>query len=89
MSYKSQLFPQSGTSETPWRLPIKGRWGSSPAHLQDVKLLRSWLVYDSETSAGIVRRRVNWNLLLGLAGVVVISASFWAGIGLLISRVWK
>ena len=83
------LFPQSSTDEKPWRLPIQGRWGSLPAHLPDMKLLRSWLVYDSETPAGVVRRRVNWNLLLALAAIVTVSAGFWAGVGLLISRVWK
>ena len=89
MSYKSQLYPLSSTCETPLHLPIRGSWGAPPANSQDLKFLRSWLVYDSEIQTGPAPSRVNPNRLLGLALLVSISASFWAGIGLMIARVWK
>jgi hypothetical protein len=54
-----------------------------------LKFLRSWLVYDSEIPTLAVSGHVNRNRLLGLALSVSISASFWAGIGLMIARVWK
>jgi hypothetical protein len=85
MSYKSQLNPLSGTCEKPMRLPIRGSWGSAPADSGDMKFLRSWLVYDSDIPAG----QSNHNRFLGLVLLVGISASFWAGIGLMIARVWK
>jgi hypothetical protein len=85
MSYKSQLYPLSSTGKNSWRLPIQGAWGSSPTDLQDMKLLRSWLVYDSEIQTGAPANR-SW--LLGFALVFGINASFWTGIGLIIARVW-
>ena len=89
MSYKSQLYPLSSTCETPLHLPIRGSWGAPPANSQDLKFLRSWLVYDSEIPTLAVSGHVNRSRLLGLALSVSISASFWAGIGLMIPRVWK
>jgi hypothetical protein len=86
MGYKSQLVRSA--DEAPSQLGIKV-WGASPANLQDMKFLRSWLVYDSELPRRFVPGRVNWNLVLGLLSVVAISASFWAGIGLIVARVWK
>ncbi len=86
MSFKSLLV--RSTDEAPSHLPIKA-WGSSPGNLHDMKFLRSWLVYDSELPRRFVPGRVNWNLVLGLVAVVTISAGFWAGIGLMLARVWK
>jgi hypothetical protein len=94
MSYKSRSFPRSSSSETPLRWRIGDTWGSSPvnlpdADLQDMKFLRSWLVYDSDLRIGVARGRFDWNLIAGVALAIGISASFWAGIGLIIARVWK
>jgi hypothetical protein len=86
MGHKSQLVRSA--DQAPSHLPIKA-WGTSPSNLQDMKFLRSWLVYDSELPRRFIPGRVNWNLVLGLLSVVAISASFWAGIGLMIARVWK
>jgi hypothetical protein len=82
MSYKSQLNPLSGTCEKPLRMPIRGSWGSVPADSVDMKFLRTWLVYDSLAGQ-------NRNRFLGLLLLLGVSASFWAGIGLMIARVWK
>jgi len=89
MSYKSQLNPLSGTCDKPMRLPIRGSWGSAPADSGDMKFLRSWLVYDSDIQSSLAAGQNNHNRFLGLALLVGISASFWAGIGLMIARVWK
>ena len=88
MSYKSQLTSPSAGKATR-HLPVQGSWGSLPANLQEVKFLRSWLVYDSDFPRRYVPGRVNWNLVLGLAAVVTVSATFWAGVGLMIAHVWK
>jgi hypothetical protein len=89
MSYKSQLYPLSGTCEKPLRLPIQGSWGSSPADSRDMKFLRSWLVYDSEIQNSLAPAHANRKRFLGLALVLGVSASFWAGLALMIARVWK
>jgi hypothetical protein len=89
MSRKSQLTPESGTRETRWHLPIEGPWKSSPANLREMKFLRSWLVYDSQIESGFEHRRLNWRLVLGLAIVITVSASFWTGIGLLVAHIRK
>jgi hypothetical protein len=104
MSDKVYLFPRSSTCETPLRSRIGDSSESSPANLpdadlQDMKFLRSWLVYDfeiqdleiqdSEIQISLKRRRVGWNLIAGIALSFAVSAGFWAGIGLMIARLWK
>ncbi len=88
MSFKSRPLPQS-VSEPSCHQPIEDSWGSSSANLKDMKVLRSWLVYDSDFPRRFVPGRLNWNLILGLAAVVAVSAGFWAGVGFLVARVWK
>jgi hypothetical protein len=94
MSYKSQMFSVPGAGKRPASRRIKPTWGHTPANLtgmnlQDMKLLRSWLVYDSVIQTGLEPRRINWNMVLGLALATAISAGIWAGIGLMIERFWK
>jgi hypothetical protein len=89
MSRKSQLFPQSSADETPWRVAIQRSWKSAPSNSREMKLLRSWLVYDSTVDRGFNSGRFNWRLILGVAIVVTVSASFWAGVGLLVAQIWK
>jgi hypothetical protein len=94
MSYKSQLFPLSSTGETPLRRPISHLWGSAPANLrdmnlQDMTLLRSWLVFDSGIQTGHAPGGVNWKMVLGLALAMAVSATFWAGAYVMIAHVWK
>lgn len=87
MSFKSQLYPLSGICEKPLHLPIRGSWGSAPADSGDMKFLRSWLVFDSESQSHLASETTR-NRFLGVALLVGISASFWAGIALMIARVW-
>jgi hypothetical protein len=88
MSYKLlQLFPLS-TRGTRMKISIRGPWSAPPADSNDVRFLRSWLIYDSgldEPGASGFRR----NRLLGMAIAVGISASFWSGVGLAFAQVWK
>jgi len=89
MSSKSELFPRSSTEDTPWRVAVQRSWKSEPSSSREIKFLRSWLVYDSKHDAGFRAGRPNWRLILGLAIVVTVSASFWTGVGLLVARIWK
>jgi len=88
MNYKSRLFRLSSICESPLRRPISHSWGSPPANLgdmnlQDMKFLRSWLVYDSDIQTGRAPGRVKWSMVMGLALAMAVSATFWAGVGMM------
>jgi len=78
MNDKSELFTVSSVHGT----GLSRRIG-------DMEFLRSWLVYDSQIQTGLRRGRVNWNLVAGVVLTIAVSASFWAGVGLMIARIWK
>jgi hypothetical protein len=84
MNYRLQ---PSATSSTRESLPLSEAPGAAPA--EDAKFFRSWLVNDSDLETTRTHGRVNWNTMLGLAMAIVVSACFWAGIGLMIALVWK
>jgi hypothetical protein len=76
MNYKMQLSSVSGTSETGLRMSLESR--------EETKFFRSWLVYDSDLDATRSRGRINWNMVAGMALMVLVSAAGWYGIALLI-----
>jgi len=84
MSYKVlQLSPQASTrisfaNQAPW----------NPQGSRDIDFLRSWFEDDSDLDLSVVRDRTNWNAIAGLAFTISVSASFWAGIGWMIARIW-
>jgi hypothetical protein len=59
------------------------------ASMEDVKFLRSWLVYDSKIQSNLASGRSNRDIALGLALAAGISACFWAGIAFLVARIWN
>lgn len=86
MSYKSsQLFPLS-THATNLRICTQSVASWPNLDNRKGEFLRSWLIYDPELD---VARRMDRYVMLGMALVVTLSASFWAGLGLAIVRVWK
>ena len=89
MNHRLQLSPVSSTRESPKRLPINEPWGVQPANGEKRKFFRPWLVHESIVQTGPVPRRIRWNMVLGLALATAVSASIWAGVGLMIARVWK
>jgi hypothetical protein len=64
-------------------------WGTRPVSLEDTKFFRSWLVYDSDLETNRTRGRINWNLIVGAALMLAVSAGGWAGVAWLVSRLWK
>ena len=86
MSYKSSQLSPVSTGDANLRIAILGPWNSEPLSIRDTELSRSWLVYDSELD---VPHRIDGNVLLGIALVIGISASFWAGVGFTIAQFWK
>jgi len=86
MNYRLQLS-RSSTQDSP---PLREWRGSLPGNYwEDVKFFRSWLVYDFNIRPGLELPRVNWKAALGLALATAVSASIWAGIILVVARVWR
>lgn len=93
MKYGSQFSPVSGTRDAHINLP------SREIHevllpdcndiKDDIKLFRSWMVYDSHLESRGKDCSVNWNGAFGLALTVTLSVIFWVGLGSLILRLWK
>jgi len=89
MNHRLQLSPISGTRESQLDLPPRERWEGPVANSQDANVFRSWLVYESDVETVRSAGRVNWNTVLGLALAVVVSVSFWVGVGIIVARIWK
>ncbi len=88
MNYRLQLSPISGTRESQLHLQPQC-WDVPLPNSEDTNVFRSWLVYDSDLEPTRIEGRVNWNTLLGLALAVVVSVSFWLGLGTMMARIWK
>ncbi len=84
-----KLFPLSSTGQISGGMPKEDAWGEPPADAKDAKFLRSWLVYDSVTQGDSGTNRSKRSIALGLLVAFGISASFWTGIGLIVTRAWK
>jgi len=90
MSYRiSQLSPQTSTSGTSIRVLLGDETTVRPEGLKNMQLLRSWFEYDSQATKAKSGKRFNWNAVVGLGVMAVVSAGFWAGIALLASRILK
>ena len=88
MKYRLQLSPISGTRESHTDLPSRERWVSPFTNSKDARFFRSWMVYDSDLE-GQNTHGIRWNMILGLALAVIVSATIWLGVGLMIERAWK
>ncbi|MGD1023079.1 MAG: hypothetical protein ABR880_09880 [Candidatus Sulfotelmatobacter sp.] len=84
-----KLFPLSSTGQISSGMPVQNACGDPPADSKDAKFLRSWLVYDSLTQGDSGTNRSKRSVALGLVVALGISASFWTGIGLIVTRAWK
>jgi hypothetical protein len=91
MSYKVLQPSPLSTRGTHMKILIEGPWSAPLANSADARFLRSWLVYDLEVDGGsdAATAEFNWNAIVGLAVVVGISASFWAGVGITFSHLLK
>ena len=50
------------------------------------EIFRSWLIYDPELDT---LRRLNRDVLLGMALVLGVSASFWVGVGFVVAQLFR
>jgi hypothetical protein len=84
-----QSYPPTGTGRAVLRFGVRSRWGATPENLRDTHLLRNWFEYDSEVSGAGLRKGINWYVIFGMALVIGVSASFWTGVGLMVTRYWR
>lgn len=86
MSFKLlQFSPETSTRAVRMRM-IPERWTEGYEYSRGVRVLPAWM----EDEGGASRKRhVNWGAISGLALSLVISGSFWVGVGLLVARVVK
>ena len=85
MSFRQlQLSPQASTRIIRMRA-IPDSWCNPSAYSREMDFLKSWFEDDESSAQG----RTNWGAISGLALSVVVSASFWLGIALVVERVWK
>ena len=88
MIYKLQS-PRMSPSGIFTRIKVRKRENVRIDNAGDVHLLRSWYEYDSQAERRSAKGRFNWNALLGVVVVVAVSSAFWAGLGMLVARIWK
>jgi hypothetical protein len=84
----SQPIPPAGPGAV-LRFAVQNPGHAPHSNLQDLHFLRSWLEYDSDIDDALPRRGINWYPVFGMLLVVAVSAGFWAGIGLMVTRFWK
>ncbi len=85
MSYKVlQLSPQASTHVVRTKVAIQDPWCASATSSREVGLLPSWM--EDEADFGEVERN---GAISGLALSIAFSASFWAGVALIVTRVWR
>jgi len=71
------------------RIKVQNQGNAPIDGASEVHLLRSWYEYDSQAERRTARGRFNWNAVLGIVVVVAVSSAFWAGVGMLVARIWK
>ena len=85
MNYKSSQVRPPSIVDTKSKISV-GLPCDSPLRHSGAEFSRSWLIYDPEVDEP---RRINRHVILGMALVIGVSASFWAGVGLAIAQIWK
>ena len=83
MSFKLLQFPPQEST----RASVPMRWMGLDSGLGRNGFLGSWLGDDNDSDQP--RRRMNWGAIAGLALSFAISGGFWAGVGVVVSRVLK
>jgi hypothetical protein len=83
MNYKLQPFPLFGPPESRLARP------TAPARWEAQNFFRTWLVYDSDLEATRTRGHINWNVIMGVLFMTVVSGSGWFCIGLFVRHFLK
>jgi len=88
MSYGSpQLSPHFGTHRTGIRVVVQAPPNAPPERSPCVDFGSGF--YRSDLDQGDATGLINWGTVFGLTLTVIIGASFWTGVGMLLARLWK
>ena len=86
MSYKVlQLSPQASTRVVRTKITIQDPWCTSATSSREVRFRPCWFEDEIDLGESIDRSA----MILGLALSVAFSASFWAGVALIVTRVFR
>jgi len=87
MSYRIwQRTPRTSTRGKKMKMALHGPWSPAVQDSPDEQFLRSWLEHDSDPEHDPCGR-TTWGVISGLALAVGVSATFWVGVGWIISRI--
>ena len=84
MSFRVLQFPAEGTTRVHRMRVIPERWSTPSGYSPEISFFQSW--FEDDSSPDGRNQGINWGAISGLALSVVVSASFWAGLGVLIAR---
>ena len=84
-----QLSPIFGTRQPQMDLTLRERPETPITKLEQAKVFRSWLVYDSAPEPRRENYRPNWNLVTGLTLAIAVSIGCWVGIAYALASFWK
>lgn len=84
VSFRVLQFPAEGTTRVLRMRVIPEHWSTPSGYSPEISFFQSWFEDDSRPDGR--EGKINWGAVSGLALSVVVSASFWAGLGVLISR---
>jgi hypothetical protein len=85
VSFRLMQFPPQSSTRIIRMRAIREPWSGPRMYSTESGFLRSWI----ENEDNSAQERTNWGAISGLALSIVIGASFWTGIALLIERVWR
>lgn len=88
MSDKIQLSTQASTRMIRRKIALLGSRSASTIPV-DMGFLPAWFKCDPSQSEGDARVHLNWGAISGLALSLAVSASAWAGVAWVVTRVWR
>lgn len=88
MSYNALQLSPASTDAIRMKAASPEIWGASIPASGDGSLGPYWL-HDDDGLDSEGNRRVTWGTISGLAIALSVSASFWAGLAVVVGRVWK
>ncbi len=88
MSYKVlQLSPQASTDGIGRRTAIQNYWSASVKGSGEIAFPPFWM--DDEIEADLAEAGNRSGVISGLALSAAFSASFWAAVALVVTRIWR
>jgi hypothetical protein len=85
VSFRVLQFPAAGTARVLRMRVIPEHWSTPSGYSPEISFFQSWFEDDSQPDRHN-EGKINWGALSGLALSVGVSVSFWAGVGVLITR---